>query len=176
MVRVAQQTQKHTSCLASMRARIIACFSVSVLGGMRGALACLGASGPAPPARSSCCWGWRRALGRERVSRGVATATGSPLYVDCCRICWCTTLRCTSSLSEPLVLTRAMPAHAASATHASATAQTCHHSPSRQSVSLATQLDSRQRAAGSCDRRLYPQQQLARYVPSLNLPSSFLDL
>jgi hypothetical protein len=103
-----------TACLASTRARLSACCSVSVtrsssqqirahtnkegcrsylrkrtptharmhacarahtpvLGGMRGALICLGALGSGPPARSACRW--RRAAGRTSVS-GTATATG----------------------------------------------------------------------------------------------------
>jgi hypothetical protein len=62
-------TQTHTYSSTHARAHT----HTPVLGGIRGALSCLGALGSGPPARGACRW--RRAAGRTSVS-GTATATG----------------------------------------------------------------------------------------------------
>ena len=63
----------HTPTHARMRAHTHAHTKTPLLGGMRGALICLGALGSGPPARSTCRW--RGAAGRIAVS-GTAKATG----------------------------------------------------------------------------------------------------
>jgi hypothetical protein len=66
------------------------CLCIPVLGGMRGALICLGALRPAPPARVLSAAGeyWLRLASACECTgpRGTATATGSPSYDGRCAL------------------------------------------------------------------------------------------